>query len=226
MARNARAPDPCTERRDRQTADSAPAQRTTATSMTADARRRFSALRRNHWRRGALSHKGACVSHIRGPRLNYRLRYWLSTGRLSVRPFIASDEVWAMVRGNDTPQGCPRDALASWLLAAAGHDCGQYSDPNIRLLSRQSETTAPGQRLRDTRPSCNSERHTSYPASVGERGQSVSIPHLLVGTAQDPAQYHLNRNCVLSSWRAAQSMSKDPPHFVTVSASQHELTAR
>ncbi len=93
MARNARAPDPCTERRDRQTADSAPAQRTTATSMTADARRRFSALRRNHWRRGALSHKGACVSHIRGPRLNYRLRYWLSTGRLSVRPFIASDEV-------------------------------------------------------------------------------------------------------------------------------------
>ncbi len=104
MARNARAPDPCTERRDRQTADSAPAQRTTATSMTADARRRFSALRRNHWRRGALSHKGACVSHIRGPRLNYRLRYWLSTGRLSVRPFIASDEVWAMVRGNDTPR--------------------------------------------------------------------------------------------------------------------------
>jgi len=33
------------------------------------------------------------VSHIRGPRLNYRLKYWLSTGRLSVRPFIASDEV-------------------------------------------------------------------------------------------------------------------------------------
>jgi len=33
------------------------------------------------------------VSHIRGPRLNYRLKYWLSTGRLSVRAFIRLDEV-------------------------------------------------------------------------------------------------------------------------------------
>jgi len=33
------------------------------------------------------------VSHIRGPRMNYRLKYWLSTEGLSVRPFIASDEV-------------------------------------------------------------------------------------------------------------------------------------
>ena len=33
------------------------------------------------------------MSHIRGPRLNYRLKYRLSTERLSVRPFIAVDEV-------------------------------------------------------------------------------------------------------------------------------------
>ncbi len=66
--------------------------------MKADARRRFSALRRHHRRRGALSHKGARVSHIRGPRMNYRLKYWLSTGRLSVRPFFVRIEVsWGQI---------------------------------------------------------------------------------------------------------------------------------
>ncbi len=39
------------------------------------------------------------MSHIRGPRLNYRLKYWLCTGRLSVRPFIGLDEVsWGQPR--------------------------------------------------------------------------------------------------------------------------------
>ncbi len=33
------------------------------------------------------------MSHIRGPRMNYRLKYWLSTGRLSVRAFFVRIEV-------------------------------------------------------------------------------------------------------------------------------------
>ena len=50
------------------------------------------------------------MSHIRGPRMNYRLKYWLSTGRLSVRAFIVRIEVsWGqrwpkfpnMARGTD-----------------------------------------------------------------------------------------------------------------------------
>ncbi len=132
MARNARAPDPCTERRDRRTADSAPAQRTTATSMKADARRRFSALRRHHRRRGTLSHKGARVSHIRGPRMNYRLKYWLSTGRLSVRAFFVRIEVsW----GQRNPVG--RNFR---VVQPTTHRGGEEAAPNLCCVQHNSRS--------------------------------------------------------------------------------------
>jgi len=62
------------------------------------------------------------VSHIRGPRMNYRLKYWLSTGRLSVRPFIASDEVsWGQLAHGGPPVCRPVQSAKVLHVSCAQH---------------------------------------------------------------------------------------------------------
>ncbi len=53
------------------------------------------------------------MSHIRGPRMNYRLKYWLSTGRLSVRAFFVRIEVsWGQRKARVRPPKLPILELA------------------------------------------------------------------------------------------------------------------